>query len=92
VRRIIGAHGKTPELLGPQRLQPYELGEPEHLTPRQLQVLNMVADGMVATEIAARLGVTRNTVLSHYRRIRWRLETQTVAHSVAVAFRRNLIT
>lgn len=39
------------------------------LTPRQMTVLGMLAEGMSKPEIAEQLGITENTVRSHTKRI-----------------------
>lgn len=42
------------------------------LTPRELEVLELYASGAGADHVAARLGISRETVLDHVRRIRSR--------------------
>jgi PAS domain S-box-containing protein len=46
---------------------PPEPEPPPHLTPRQLDVLRLLAEGIPARVIAARLGVTEATVRNHIR-------------------------
>jgi DNA-binding NarL/FixJ family response regulator len=40
----------------------------QELSPREIQVLRMVAQGLIHKEIAAAMGVTVNTVQTHTRR------------------------
>lgn len=44
-----------------------ELGPPPHLTPRQLDVLRLLAEGIPARTIATKLGLTEPTVRNHIR-------------------------
>ena len=46
---------------------PAELGPPPHLTPRQLDVLRLLAEGVSARAIATRLGLTEPTIRNHIR-------------------------
>jgi DNA-binding NarL/FixJ family response regulator len=43
------------------------------LTPRQAEVIALVAAGLTNREIAERLGITPATVCEHVANIRWRL-------------------
>ena len=60
-------------------------------TARELEVLQLVADGLVNREIGERLFLSEETVKSHVRHLLAKLETRTRAHAVAVGFRRGLI-
>jgi DNA-binding NarL/FixJ family response regulator len=44
------------------------------LTPRQHEIVAMIAAGFTNREIADRLGLTPGTVSEHIANIRWRLE------------------
>jgi DNA-binding NarL/FixJ family response regulator len=68
------------------RLQ--ELGRP---TTRELEVLQLVADGLVNRDIALRLVLSEETVKSHVRHLLAKLQARSRAHAVAVGFRRGLI-
>lgn len=50
-----------------RRRLPGEMGPPPRLTPRQLEVLHLLGDGIPARAIAARLGLTESTVRNHIR-------------------------
>lgn len=64
---------------------------PGILTPRETQVLRLVADGWTAQEIADQLGISDNTV-RHYREgVLAKLGVQSQAHAVAEAIRRGLL-
>jgi DNA-binding CsgD family transcriptional regulator len=56
------------------------------LTNRELEVLELVAQGYSTREIARKLWVTDETVKTHVRRVLRRLGARTRAHAVAIAF------
>ena len=60
------------------------------VTPRELEVLALVADGYSTREIAERLWITDETVRTHVRRLLDRLHARTRAHAVAIAYREGL--
>lgn len=43
---------------------------PYPLSPREMDVLKMLVDGLTDKEIGAKLGITRNTAKTHVTRIR----------------------
>lgn len=61
------------------------------LTPRQIEVLRMVADGHRTREIASRLKLSVKTVESHRGEVMKRLEMHDVVSLVRYAFRVGLI-
>lgn len=61
------------------------------LTPRQQEVLELVAEGMRDREIAQRLSISENTVHRHMSDILERLEVSSRAAAVAQAVRADLI-
>ena len=60
-------------------------------TARELEVLQLVSDGLVNREIGTRLFVSEETVKSHIRHLLAKLQARSRAHAVAVGFRRSLI-
>jgi DNA-binding NarL/FixJ family response regulator len=60
-------------------------------TARELEVLQLVADGLVNREIGQRLFLSEETVKSHVRHLLAKLQARSRAHAVAVGFRRGLI-
>lgn len=61
------------------------------LTPRQLEILRLSAEGFSGPQIAVRLHVTVATVNEHRTRIRNRLGASTAAHAVAIAYQRGIL-
>jgi DNA-binding CsgD family transcriptional regulator len=63
---------------------------PRKVTPRELEVLALIAEGYSTREIAQMLWITVETVRTHVRRLLGRLEARTRAHAVAIAYRDGL--
>jgi len=61
------------------------------LTPRELDVLRLVAGGNANKEIGARLFLTEETVKSHVRSILAKLKANDRTHAVAIGVRRGII-
>jgi DNA-binding NarL/FixJ family response regulator len=61
------------------------------LTPRELEVLTLLAEGMTQTEIADRLEITSKTVATHIERILGKLGVRSRAQAVAMAYRETLV-
>jgi DNA-binding NarL/FixJ family response regulator len=61
------------------------------LTPREVDVLRLVASGRANKEIAARLSLTEETVKSHVRNILAKLGANDRTHAVAIGLRRGII-
>jgi DNA-binding NarL/FixJ family response regulator len=60
-------------------------------TTREVQVLQLISDGLVNREIGQRLFLSEETVKSHVRHLLAKLQARSRAHAVAVGFRRGLI-
>jgi DNA-binding NarL/FixJ family response regulator len=63
----------------------------EDLSPRELEVLGLVARGNANKEIAARLEIAEETVKSHIRRILDKLGANDRTHAVTIALERGII-
>jgi DNA-binding NarL/FixJ family response regulator len=63
----------------------------EALTPRETEILGMLADGLANKEIAVRLSISSHTVKSHVQSLFSKLGADTRAEAVAVGLRRGLI-
>jgi ATP/maltotriose-dependent transcriptional regulator MalT len=57
----------------------------ERLTPRQLEVLTLAADGLTDRQIAERLGISAATARTHMERIRSALRVDNRKDAVRVA-------
>jgi DNA-binding NarL/FixJ family response regulator len=60
-------------------------------TAREIEVLQLISDGLVNREIGQRLFLSEETVKSHVRHLLAKLQARSRAHAVAVGFRRGLI-
>jgi DNA-binding NarL/FixJ family response regulator len=72
------------------RLGPTEPARPT-LTPRQLEVVQLIARGLTGHEIAEELGVRPKTVENYKQRVFARLGVQNQAHAVARCARMGLV-
>jgi DNA-binding NarL/FixJ family response regulator len=60
-------------------------------TIREIEVLQLVSEGLVNREIGDRLFLSEETVKSHVRHLLAKLQARSRAHAVAIGFRRGLI-
>ena len=60
-------------------------------TQREIEVLQLISEGLVNREIGQRLFLSEETVKSHVRHLLAKLQARSRAHAVAVGFRRGLI-
>jgi NarL family two-component system response regulator YdfI len=63
----------------------------QHLSPRESEILNLLADGLANKEIAWRLKISEHTVKFHLTSIFNKLDASTRAEAVAIGARRGLI-
>lgn len=61
------------------------------LTRRQIEILQMYANGMIYKEIANETGLSYQTVKNHITAVNARLGVNAVGHSIAEAIRLGLI-
>ncbi len=66
-------------------------GQMEILTPREREILQLLADGMSNVDVAAKLFISQETVKSHVRHILAKLEADTRTQAVAIALREAMI-
>jgi DNA-binding NarL/FixJ family response regulator len=60
-------------------------------TNREVEVLQLISDGLVNREIGVRLFLSEETVKSHVRHLLAKLQARSRAHAVAVGLRRGII-
>ena len=61
-------------------------------TMREIEVLQLISEGLVNREIGQRLFLSEETVKSHVRHLLAKLQARSRAHAVAIGFRRGLLT
>ena len=94
---IVGAHeGETiipPSTLLPllRQLRPTHRGLGVDLTARELEILELIASGMVNKQIAKHLGLRLNTVRNHAQNILNKLHAHSKLEAVATAVREGII-
>lgn len=90
IERILAARGTTDE--DPLSLRGNETrAKAPKLTPRQIEILRLMASGAQAQEMASVLGISVNTVRTHIQRVLRRLGVHSQLEAVAAAFRERLI-
>jgi len=89
---VAGLSETADEPAGGQELSPKSRPLlPETLTPREMEVLNLLASGLSNGEIAARLGLTLSTVKSHVQNIYGKLGVNRRLRAVARARKMDLL-
>ena len=63
----------------------------EQLTAKEREVLRHIAGGMTLDDVAAKLGITRNTVHTHVKHVYDKLDISTRAEATVIAARLGLI-
>ena len=75
----------------PQRREPVELDLPDPLTPRELEILKLIALGFSNQEIADKLFISLPTVKTHVGRVLTKTQSRDRVHAVLFAFKHHLV-
>src|SRR5260370_37334525 len=67
------------------------LSEPPKPSQRELELLQLMADGLSDTEIADTLSISPKTIRSRQYALRMKMQARSRTHAVAIAFRRGLL-
>jgi DNA-binding NarL/FixJ family response regulator len=74
-----------------QQLPPTQRGLGADLTPRELEVLGLMANGLINKQVARRLGLRLNTVRNHSQNILYKLRAHSRLEAVSTALRDGII-
>jgi DNA-binding NarL/FixJ family response regulator len=82
-----------PHKLAPllRQLPPTQRGLGADLTPREHEVLELMASGLINKQVATRLGLRLNTVRNHSQNILYKLQAHSRLEAVAIAVRDGII-
>ena len=90
-RRFDAAAARRGAPRTPATESPARMAEPSSPTGRELQVLELAAEGLSNREIGQRLVLAENTVKCVIKKLLARLGAASRAHAVAIGFRRGLL-
>ena len=65
--------------------------EQQVISPREIEVLNLLCKGMIAKEIATQLYISQHTVVSHPKNLITKLEARNSLHMAYLALTRGLL-
>ena len=74
-----------------QQAAPPQPRQQANLTPRELDVLNLIAQGQTTAEIALNLAIANSTVKTHVRNLKKKLAASNRAEAVAHALQQGLL-
>jgi DNA-binding NarL/FixJ family response regulator len=89
IEKVASGEGYVDPALMPQFLSGRD--QSEMLTPREREILQLLADGLSNGDVAERLFISQETVKSHVRHILTKLEADTRTQAVAIALREAII-
>ena len=88
---LFAALRNAPSVAAPSRAARGDASSGAPLTPRKLEVLRMIADGLGNKQIAARLAISEHTVKFHVGSVFAKTRASTRAEAVMIGARRGLI-
>jgi len=91
VRSVMATGSYYSPVIAQRLLQPSEPSADDELTPRQLEILKLIAQGRASKEIAFELGLSPKTVDVHRARIMDRLQLKDIASLTLYAVRKGLV-
>jgi DNA-binding NarL/FixJ family response regulator len=86
LREALTSASETPDIGTPR-----QQAEAYSVTPREHQVLRLVADGLTNKEIGARLAISEDTVKKHVQNIIWKLRAADRTQAAIMAYRLGLL-
>jgi DNA-binding NarL/FixJ family response regulator len=86
-RHLVDAIATAPPAQSPRSSSRF----PDGLTPREAEVLSLIATGLSNTEIAEHLFISEGTVKSHINRLLAKIDARDRAQAVTYAYQRGLV-
>lgn len=65
--------------------------EGQHLTDRELQVLDLASQGLTNREVGAKLGLAQETIKTHVRHYLAKLGARNTTHAVALGYQQGYL-
>ena len=78
-------------ILDTLKKQPSQVNQSKTLSERELEILNLLGDGLQQKEISDRLNISNNTVSTYLRRIYEKLEVQNAPAAISRAYKTGLL-
>ncbi|MGB6056805.1 MAG: response regulator transcription factor [Microthrixaceae bacterium] len=93
IRRALAGEEVLSPHLAASMLEVVDTADPslEILSTRQVEILQMIADGLSTKQVARQLGITQKTVHNHLNSVYRKLDTQSLTHAVLSAVRLGII-
>lgn len=91
IRTVIEGKAVIDAALMQSILQPHRVDDDSNLSPRELQILNLVSGGMNYGQVARCLEISLSTVKFHMQNILLKLDVDTRNEAIVVAAKKNLI-
>ncbi len=93
IRRALAGEEVLSPHLAASMLEVVDTVDPsiELLSTRQIEILQMIADGLSTKQVARELGITQKTVHNHLNSVYRKLDTQSLTHAVLSAVRLGII-
>jgi len=74
-----------------EKTQPAVITKEPKLSVRELEVLQLMANGKSSKTIALELFISTNTIEAHRKQILKKLEAKNMAEAISIAFRKEII-
>jgi DNA-binding NarL/FixJ family response regulator len=86
-----GVRGRDRSTLDAWHRDAARRAEATNLSPRELEVLRLIGDGLTSDTVARRLGITSHTCRDHLKRLRAKLDAATTLQAVVTAARLGIL-
>ena len=91
IERVAGGESYVDPRLDRVLLSPRSTDHVPQLSPRERQIMHLMAEGLTGEAVGARLGVSVETVRTHVRNVIRKLQARNRVHAIAIALERGEI-